>query len=67
MVDPIFGLAIPRHVEGVPDERAGAQGSWSDPAAYDAQATKLAAMFAENFKKYADGVSEEIREAGPKV
>ncbi len=67
VIDPIFGVAIPRHIEGVPDEVLVPKASWQDGEAYDAQAKKLAGMFAENFKKYADGVSEEIREAGPTV
>ncbi|MBA2632256.1 MAG: hypothetical protein H0U86_04545 [Chloroflexi bacterium] len=41
--------------------------TWSDPAAYDAKARELAAMFAENFESYADGVSEAIRSAGPRA
>lgn len=67
VIDPIFGVAIPKHVEGVPDEVLVPRNAWKDQAAYDAQAKKLANMFAENFKKYADGVNEEIRGAGPKV
>jgi phosphoenolpyruvate carboxykinase (ATP) len=67
VVDPIFGVAIPRHIEGVPDEVLVPKASWQDGEAYDAQANKLAGMFAENFKKYADGVTDEIRGAGPKV
>jgi len=65
--DPIFGVAIPRHIEGVPDEVLVPEKAWADKAAFEAQAKKLAGMFAENFKKYADGVTEEIRSAGPKV
>jgi len=39
--------------------------TWPDPAAYDETARQLAAMFHANFAKYADGVSEAIRSAGP--
>jgi phosphoenolpyruvate carboxykinase (ATP) len=41
--------------------------TWSDPAAYDTKARELAAMFAENFEDYADGVAEAVRAAGPRV
>ena len=34
-------------------------------AAYDKQATDLAKRFVENFKKYAEGTSEAIKNAGP--
>jgi phosphoenolpyruvate carboxykinase (ATP) len=36
-------------------------------AGYDAQALKLAKMFQENFKQFADNVTKEIRAAGPKA
>ena len=65
--DPVFGLAIPKAVDGVPGSVLRPWESWPDRAAYDAAAAKLAGMFAENFKQYADGVSEEIRAAGPRV
>lgn len=63
--DPIFGLAIPQHIDGIPDDVLQPQKTWSDPVAYERQAQKLAHMFAENFKKYADGTSAEICAAGP--
>ena len=50
--DPVFGLAVPTHVAGVPDEVLNPRDTWPDKAAYDAQAKKLAAMFRENFEKF---------------
>ncbi len=64
-LDPIFGLHVPQHIDGVPDEVLRPRDTWNDPAAYDAKATQLAGMFAENFKKYESGVSEEVKAAGP--
>jgi len=63
--DPVFGLAVPQSVSGVPDDVMNARGTWPDGAAYDAQAAKLSAMFRKNFEKFGD-VSEAIRGAGPK-
>ena len=40
--------------------------AWRDKAAWQETATKLAARFRENFKKYADAASPEIMAAGPK-
>jgi phosphoenolpyruvate carboxykinase (ATP) len=65
--DPIFKVEIPTEVPGVPTEILQARNTWADKAAYDAQAAKLAYMFAENFKYYADGVTEEVATAGPVV
>ncbi|MCI0432223.1 MAG: phosphoenolpyruvate carboxykinase (ATP) [Gemmatimonadetes bacterium] len=66
-VDPVFGLHIPRHIAGVPDAVLDPRGTWSDGASYDAQAAKLAAMFVENFAKFADTSSAAVRAAGPKA
>ena len=65
--DPIFGVEVPRHVPGVPDEVLRPRDTWSDPAEYDARARELAAMFVANFEAYADGVPDDVRAAGPRV
>jgi phosphoenolpyruvate carboxykinase (ATP) len=65
VIDPIFRVAVPTHVPGVPDEVLFPRETWADKDAYDAAARKIAAMFHENFAKYAAGVSEAVREAGP--
>jgi phosphoenolpyruvate carboxykinase (ATP) len=63
--DPIFGVEIPQQVPGVPDEVLNPRNTWSDKAAYDKQAADLARRFVENFKKYQEGTSEAIKNAGP--
>jgi len=65
--DPVFRVAVPTSVPGVPDELLWPRDTWADGAAYDALAARLAAMFAENFEKFADEAGESIREAGPRV
>ena len=65
VVDPIFQVAVPVTVPGVPGEVLVPRDNWPDPSAYDEAARKLAGMFHANFAKYADGVSEAIRNAGP--
>ena len=67
VVDPVFGLEIPTAIDGVPDEILVPRKTWSDPAAYDEQAQSLAKMFIESFEEFADGVSDEIKAAAPKV
>jgi phosphoenolpyruvate carboxykinase (ATP) len=65
LADPIFGLTIPADIEGVPAEILAPRNTWTDPVAYDEQATKLAQMFVDNFKQFEDGVSDAIAAAGP--
>ncbi|HEY2916765.1 MAG TPA: phosphoenolpyruvate carboxykinase (ATP) [Candidatus Limnocylindrales bacterium] len=65
VIDPIFRVAVPTAVPGVPAEVLQPRGTWADPAAYDAAARKLARMFHENFAAYAEGVTEAVRDAGP--
>jgi phosphoenolpyruvate carboxykinase (ATP) len=64
-LDPVFGVAVPTSVPGVPSELLRPRDTWPDPAAYDAKARELATMFAANFEAYADGVDEAVRLAGP--
>jgi phosphoenolpyruvate carboxykinase (ATP) len=63
--DPIFGLAIAATCRDVPSEVLNARATWSNPAAYDASARRLAGLFANNFKQHAAGVSEAVVRAGP--
>lgn len=62
--DEIFGLDIPAHVPGVPDEVLVPRETWTDEAAYEAAAKSLAEQFHENFAKFTQA-SDEIRQAGP--
>ncbi len=46
--EPVFGLEIPLGCRGVPARALEPRGLWSDRAAYDRQAARLARMFEEN-------------------
>ncbi len=63
--EPYFGLHIPVSCPGVAPEVLNPVNTWADRAAYDAQARKVALMFADNFAAFADTVSEPVRAAGP--
>ncbi|EKE33098.1 phosphoenolpyruvate carboxykinase [Salimicrobium jeotgali] len=62
--DPVFGLNIPLHCDGVPEEVMIPRNAWEDKSDYDTQAESLAAKFHENFKKFAYA-DETIAAAGP--
>jgi phosphoenolpyruvate carboxykinase (ATP) len=62
--DPVFGLHVPRHIEGIPDELLHPRSTWSDPAAYDARAHDLARRFAQNFQQFTHAATE-VAQAGP--
>ncbi len=63
--DPVFGLAIPAEIKGVPNKVLNPRDTWPDAAAYDAQARKLARMFRENFEQFGS-VDSATKNAGPK-
>jgi len=61
---PKFNLAIPKHLTGVDSILLNPRRTWSDPAAYDAEASELVRKFQENFKKFSK-VAPEVRAAEP--
>jgi phosphoenolpyruvate carboxykinase (ATP) len=65
--DPNFGVEVPTSAPGVPDDLLDPRATWADGEAYDAQASKLAAMFAENFVRFEASVPDAVRTAGPAV
>ena len=66
VTDEIFGLNIPLHIAGVPDEVLQPSKTWEDPQAYENKAKELAKKFRENFKKFTT-ISTEIEEKGGPV
>ena len=65
--DPIFNLSVPTECPGVPADVLDPRRTWLNAAEYDAQAGKLAKMFAENFKAFEAGVTPEVKAAGPRA
>jgi phosphoenolpyruvate carboxykinase (ATP) len=64
---PVFNVEMPTSCPGVPPQVLDPRTTWSDPAAYDAQAKKLADMFIENFKTFEGHVDGAVVAAGPTV
>jgi phosphoenolpyruvate carboxykinase (ATP) len=50
--EPLFGMEVPLRVDGVPPRALDPRASWSDVAAYDTAASKLQALFADNYRKF---------------
>jgi phosphoenolpyruvate carboxykinase (ATP) len=65
--DPVFNVDVPEACPDVPADVLQPRKTWSDPAAYDQQAKKLAGMFGENFKVFDEAADREVRDAGPRV
>jgi phosphoenolpyruvate carboxykinase (ATP) len=64
-LDPVFRIAVPTAVPGVPASILRPRDTWPDPAAYDEAARGIAHMFHENFVAFEGGVSQAVRDAGP--
>ncbi|NNE86449.1 MAG: phosphoenolpyruvate carboxykinase [Silicimonas sp.] len=61
--DPNFGFDVPTTVKAsaVPDILLNPRRTWDNPEAYDRQAAKLVAMFAENFAQYEKHIDDDIK------
>jgi phosphoenolpyruvate carboxykinase (ATP) len=60
-----LNLDFPVEIPGVDPKYVDPKAGWADPAAYEEQASKLAALFQENIKKF--DVSDAVVNAGPKA
>ncbi len=63
--DPVFGFDIPTRCDGVPPSVLNPASSWSSSDIYMQRYRQLASRFVENFKKFEEGCSPEIIQAGP--
>jgi len=57
VTDPVFGLHVVTQCANVPAEILQPWQSWSDRAAYDTTAKKLAASFQKNYEAFQSGGS----------
>jgi phosphoenolpyruvate carboxykinase (ATP) len=64
-IHSVFGVAQPRSCPGVPKEVLSPRTTWNDDQAYYKTAFKLSNAFRENFKKFEEFATEEIRRGGP--
>ncbi|RCU58589.1 phosphoenolpyruvate carboxykinase (ATP) [Oceanihabitans sediminis] len=64
---PVFGLAMPKTVPGVPTEVLNPKATWTDAAEYDKTAKKLSDSFMNNFKQFEEYANQEILDGAPVV
>jgi phosphoenolpyruvate carboxykinase (ATP) len=64
--DAVFNLDVPVACPGVPEQTLTPRSTWKDTAAYDAQASRLAKMFADNFRAFEAEAAAEVKAAGPR-
>ncbi|GAB7337992.1 hypothetical protein MBLNU457_4367t1 [Dothideomycetes sp. NU457] len=62
-----FNLSVPKTCPNVPDELLNPAKSWTGTADFKGEVTKLAELFNDNFKKYEDEATAEVKAAGPKT
>ncbi|CAH0513520.1 unnamed protein product [Peronospora belbahrii] len=65
--DPNFGFQVPKKLSDIPENVLNPREAWSDKAAYDVTARKLANMFKDNFKKYVSADVTDYSKFGPQV
>ncbi len=63
--DPNFGLLVPQHCPGVPDDVLSPRNTWADKTAYDDKARDLAGRFNDNFVQFEEHVTQDIKAAAP--
>ena len=63
--DKLFGFEVPVTCPEVPEDVLTPEASWGNKDEYWKKYDALASRFIENFKLYAEGCSDEVRNAGP--
>ena len=65
--DPNFGVLVPDACPGVPAEVLNPRNTWTDKAAYDAQARDLTRRFEDNFGQFESHVDDKVKAAAIKA
>ena len=63
--DPYFGFQVPVSVPGVEPHVLSPVQTWANKAAFAETASRLVAMFRENFQRFAEHVDADVRAAEP--
>ena len=63
--DPLFGFDVPLTCPEVPEKVLTPEAAWPDKKAYKQKYRQLGSLYVENFRKFADDCSEDVRACGP--
>jgi phosphoenolpyruvate carboxykinase (ATP) len=64
----VFNLKVPKTVPGVPDHILNPANAWTTgKVEFNEEVKKLAKLFNENFEKYSNRATPEVRAAGPQL
>ncbi len=64
--DKVFGFEVPLNCPNVPEDVLEPSNAWGNKDEYWNRYDSLAARYIENFKLFAEGCPEEVKNAGPK-
>lgn len=64
---PVFGVSVPQTCPQVPSDLLNPRNTWADGEAYDTQCSKLANLYNDNFAKFSDVATNEIKAAAPQA
>eukprot|EP00913_Durusdinium_trenchii_P024628 g23120.t1 len=64
---PRFNLKVPKSCPNVDSQILMPNKTWTDQTEFERMSTKLSALFKDNFEKFKDGCSEDIKAAAPEV
>jgi len=62
---PVFGLQVPESLDGVPGDILMPSKSWTNKEEYEQCLKKLAQLFVDNFKQYAEKCPSYMIQGGP--
>jgi len=65
---PVFGLNVPKALEGIDSKIFNPRNLWADPTAWDAAAKDLGGRFIKNFENFTDSEdAQKLVAAGPQI
>lgn len=63
----VFNLPVPKSCTGVPSELLNPKNSWTATTSFSDEVSKLGKLFNDNFTKYSDQATDDVKAAGPVV